>query len=72
MAGSTRDLADRMSTTVNHKKVLFREATLPADVVIIIMCNQVGHLAINCKSGNREQESKGHSGQKKDPNKDNT
>ena len=27
------------------------------------LCNQVGYLAKNCKTGNREQESKGHSGQ---------
>ena len=72
MAGSTRDLADIMSTTVNHKEVLFQEATLPVDVVILCVTRYVGHLNINCKGGNREQESKGHSGQKKDPNKDNT
>ena len=34
MAGSLRDLADSMSTTVNQEEVPFQEAMLPADVTI--------------------------------------
>ena len=36
------------------------------------VCNQVGHLAKNCKTNSREQESQIISGQKKDPSKGNT
>ena len=36
------------------------------------VCNQVGHLAKNCKTNSREQESQIISGQKKDPSKSNT
>ena len=36
------------------------------------VCNQVGHLAKNCKTNSKEQESQITSGQKKDPSKGNT
>ena len=36
------------------------------------ICNQIGHLARNCKVSGKEQESRGNTGHKKDPGKGST